>query len=380
MNNLHGTRIEYHILQSFPVTCLNRDDVGSPKTAMIGGVERARVSSQCWKRQVRLALQELGVKLGVRTKDIDKMLQEAFKRAGANDDQALECASAIAPSLSDNTLMFFSNSEADAIAEVAKSNNFEIEKLMTIKENKKGKEAREDGKSAAKKGTMSPELKKVVKKALNPALDGLDIALFGRMVAQEPEMNMQAASSFAHAISTHKCSNEVDFFTALDDRSEEPGSAHMGTLEYNSATYYRYVSLDLGQLAENLRGHDLGKAIENFTKALYIAVPSARQTTQAGLMPWAYARVQVRKGQGMQVSFEKPVKAREEGHLQPSIRKLNESLAKLEQQAASLYGKIDNQDYTFRLEGEAAPGSRDVNIDELAQNLAEYARKFEVQE
>lgn len=380
MNNLHGTRIEYHILQSFPVTCLNRDDVGSPKTALIGGVERARVSSQCWKRQVRLALQELGVKLGVRTKDIDKMLQEAFKRAGANDDQALECASAIAPSLSDNTLMFFSNSEADAIAEIAKNNNFEIEKLMTIKENKKGKEDKSEGKIAAKKGTMSPELKKIVKKALNPALDGLDIALFGRMVAQEPEMNMQAASSFAHAISTHKCSNEVDFFTALDDRSDEPGSAHMGTLEYNSATYYRYVSLDLGQLAENLRGHDLGDAIEAFTKALYIAVPSARQTTQAGLMPWAYARVQVRKGQGMQVSFEKPVKAREEGHLQPSICKLNEALAKQEQLSASLYGKIDNQDYTFRLEGEAAPGSRDVNIDELAQNLAEYARKFEVQE
>ena len=62
-NSYQNTRIEYHILQSFPVTCLNRDDVGAPKTALVGGVTRARVSYQCWKRQVRLAMQDLGVKL-----------------------------------------------------------------------------------------------------------------------------------------------------------------------------------------------------------------------------------------------------------------------------------------------------------------------------
>ena len=53
-NPFRGICIEFHILQSFPVTCLNRDDVGSPKTAMIGGTMRARVSSQCWKRAVRM--------------------------------------------------------------------------------------------------------------------------------------------------------------------------------------------------------------------------------------------------------------------------------------------------------------------------------------
>lgn len=87
------------------------------------------------------------------------------------------------------------------------------------------------------------ELAKIAKKALNPALDALDIALFGRMVAKAADMNVEAAASFAHAISTHRVSNEVEFFTALDDLQEEPGSAHMGSLEFNSATYYRYVSL-----------------------------------------------------------------------------------------------------------------------------------------
>lgn len=67
-NPLTNARIEFHILQSFPVTCLNRDDVGAPKTAVVGGVTRARVSSQCWKRQVRLALPNFGIKIALRTK------------------------------------------------------------------------------------------------------------------------------------------------------------------------------------------------------------------------------------------------------------------------------------------------------------------------
>lgn len=382
MNNLHGIRIEYHILQSFPVTCLNRDDVGAPKSAIVGGVERARVSSQCWKRQVRFALRDLGVELGVRTKDISLMLEEAILEAGANEAQAHEIAGAIAPLLTDNTLLFFSGSEANAIAEEAKKHDFEVAKLLVIKDNsknsaKKGKS--EDGDNKPKKGSMSPELKKAIKKALNPALDGLDIALFGRMVAQDPDMNMQAAASFAHAISTHKASNEVEFFTALDDRSTEPGSAHMGALEYNSATYYRYVSLDLGQLFDNLNGHDLGKAVEAFTKALYMAVPSARQTTQTGLMPWDYARVRIRKGQGMQVSFEKPVMPRD-GYLERSIKRLDDALAKQEKLSGSLYGKIENQDYVFGAEDDASAPAHNVNIDELASSLAEYAKKFEAAE
>ena len=75
---LKNTRIEFHILQSFPVTCLNRDDVGAPKTAIIGGTTRARVSSQCWKRQVRLAMKDFGIKLGVRTKKVEALLQQAL--------------------------------------------------------------------------------------------------------------------------------------------------------------------------------------------------------------------------------------------------------------------------------------------------------------
>jgi CRISPR system Cascade subunit CasC len=314
-NPYTNTRIEYHILQSFPVTCLNRDDVGAPKTAIVGGVTRARVSSQCWKRQVRLAMQGFGIKLGIRTKKAEEIFTRACLVAGASEDQATACGKKIAAQLSDDTLLFISETEANAFAAYALEQEFDDSKLK------------------------DKELAKVAKKALTPAVDALDIALFGRMVAKAADMNVEAAASFAHAISTHKVSNEVEFFTALDDLQEEPGSAHMGSLEFNSATYYRYISLDLGQLAQTMGEENLKKAIAAFTQALFVAVPSARQTTQSGASLWEFARVMVRKGQRLQVPFETPVKAQGEGYLKPSITALTSYLDKKEKLAGSLFGK-----------------------------------------
>lgn len=317
MNNPYrNTRIEFHILQSFPVTCLNRDDVGAPKTAIVGGVSRARVSSQCWKREVRLAMHELGTKLGIRTKKAEEIFTRACRETGASEEQSVACGKKMAEQLSDDTLLFISNSEARAFAEFAKELDFDDSKLK------------------------DKELAKVAKKSLAPAVDALDIALFGRMVAKAADMNVEAAASFAHAISTHKVSNEVEFFTALDDLQTEPGSAHMGSLEFNSATYYRYISLDLGQLAQTMGSEDLKKAVAAFTQALFIAVPSARQTTQSGASPWEFARVLVRRGQRLQAPFETPIKARDGGYLQPSIDALKNYLDKKEKLTGSLFGKL----------------------------------------
>lgn len=323
-NTLKGLGIEFHILQSFPVTCLNRDDVGAPKSAVVGGVPRARVSSQCWKRQVRLALHDFGVTLALRTKRLAAVLQEACGKQGANAEQAAACAEAMAGHLTKDTLLFVSGTEIERLAALAKDADFVAAKI-------------------GDKNTLKC-LDKV-----NKAVDGLDIALFGRMVAQEPSVNVTAAAAFSHAISTHRASNEVEFFTALDDFQDEPGSAHMGSLEYNSATYYRYVSIDLGQLQQNLGGEHAGegdvcKAVEAFVKALYVAVPAARQATQSGACLWDYARVLLRKGQRMQLAFDEPVRAKG-GYLKPSIEAMDAALARNESLCGSLYGKVG--DLTF---------------------------------
>lgn len=341
-----GKKIEFHILQSFPVTCLNRDDVGAPKTAIVGGVTRARVSSQSWKRQIRLSMQQFGIKLAVRTKFVSNLIKEACLLRGADEEKAEAVAEKIASILTKDTLHFFSAPEAEELADYAQEQGFDDSSVTAkeiIKRHKNG-------------------FHKSVKN-----LDGLDIALFGRMVAQAADLNIEAAASFAHAISTHKITNEIEFFTALDDAKPDSitdsGSSHMGSLEFNSATYYRYISLDVGQLVETLGSDEhLNRAVEAFVKALYIAVPSARQTTQSGSNLWDYARVYVREGQRIQASFDNPVKSRGEGYLKPSIVALNEFLDKKEKLSGSLFGKT--ADFTW---GE----NEDFSIDDLIIGITE---------
>jgi CRISPR system Cascade subunit CasC len=340
MNNpFKGQIIEFHILQSFPVSCLNRDDVGSPKSAVVGGVERARVSSQCWKSAVRLAMQDYDIKLGIRSRKLTEYVAKACVKLGATDEQSKACGDAIAESFSKDTIFFFSDNEANEFALYASNLGFDA----TLIKDK--------------------EIHKVSKKVLNPAVDGLDIALFGRMVAQAPELNVEAASSFNHALSTHKIRSELDFFTALDDLQETQGAGHLGTTEYNSATYYRYVSLNLGQLYQALDGEGLSEAIDAFTKALFVAVPSARQTTMAAYCPWNFAKVLVRKGQRIQVPFETAVKSKDGGFLEPSIEVLKSELTKVETMYGSLYGRI--AEYTI---GEDAA----FNIDSLLTALKSH--------
>lgn len=357
MNNpFQRIGIEFHILQSFPVTCLNRDDVGAPKSAMVGGVPRARVSSQCWKRQVRLALRGLGMKTAIRTKRLDELLCAACEARGADKERAKACAAVMAGALTKDTLLFISPGEIERLAAYAAEAGFDL----PVESKKKKGQDDEAGE------LPKPELAKL-RKCLSfaqSAAEGLDMALFGRMVAQEPGLNVHAAASFAHALSTHKVSNEIEFFTALDDLRKEPGSAHMGSLEFNSATYYRYVSLDLGQLWDNIGGEDMETAVTAFVKALYVAVPAARQSTQSGACLWDYARVLVRRGQRMQISFDKPVRARE-GFLQPSVEALDKALTRNEQLAGSLYGKL--AEHTFG----ADPA---FSIDGLAEALAAFVR------
>lgn len=367
-NPYEGLRLEFHILQSFPVTCLNRDDVGSPKTALVGGVTRARVSSQCWKRYVREKMRELGANLGFRTKYVGKILEEELKTIGATDEQAKKLSQDIEnilneskkskkksseedntdePSGKTDTLLFLSKNEIKKIAQYIKDNKFE---LKVIKETK--------------------DLKKILGDKINKNIDALDIALFGRMVAKANKLDVQAASSFSHAISTHRVANEVEFFTALDDFQEEKeiqGSGHMGTLEFNSATYYRYINLDIGQLYETLSEEiNIIEAVEKFIKAIFLAVPMARQNTQAGYCPWEFARIYIRKGQPLQAHFETPVKAENGGFLEPSKKELKTYLDKKEK----LYGSLFNKMAMFEF-GE----DEYLNIDKLIENIKSEINK-----
>lgn len=325
----NGIRIEYHILQTFPVTCLNRDDVGSPKSALIGGVNRQRISSQCWKRQVRLALREEGVNLGIRTKNVSgKILSFIDNPTEAMKKKATEIAQGLVKKKKSND----KDEENDKEDTLIFLSPIEYEKLATIvKEN-------------SEKGTI--ETKKIINSLKNISsesmknLEALDVALFGRMLANASDLNVAAATSFAHAITTHKAVSEADYFTAIDDEKNDQGAGHIDVNEFSSGTFYRYICLDLGVLASSIGDNNVENAIIIFTKALFKAVPTGRQTTMTGFVPWDYAEILIRKGQPVQCSFDKPVKACGEGYLIPSILALQSDISLKKQLLGSLYGEI----------------------------------------
>jgi CRISPR system Cascade subunit CasC len=309
--------IELHILQSFPVSCLNRDDVGAPKTAVFGGVTRARISSQCLKRAIRLQAKELCPELfaGERSKLIVKPIAEAAERHGAPADKALDASRKLCHELATfdesafktkgilkvKTLMFLSPSEREEIGKGLAG---------ILRESK-------DAKAFDKKiRTAAAKVKEAKLK------DAADIALFGRMVAADHSLTLEGAAMFSHALSTHRAENDIDFYTAVDDRqAEDPaveeedraGSGMMGTLEFTSAVYYRYVGLNLGLLSDHLAAlpaNDRKSVVDAFLHAAILAVPGARKNSMNAHTLPGYALGLVKDaGQPLQLvnAFEKPV-------------------------------------------------------------------------
>ena len=282
--------IELHILQSFPVSCLNRDDVGAPKTAIFGGATRARISSQCLKRAIRSHARELSAELfsGERTRKVAVDLAEALLKHNPAESQAQSIAETVCHSFlsksapkkskkgkeanvvegedaaSDtSTLLYFSPSEIDAMAKA-------------ITEAKLAKSDAKDFQAIAAKAIGKAQLK-----------DAADIAIFGRMVANEGSLTLEGAGMFSHALSTHKADNDIDFWTAVDDVKEatdDAGAANMGTIEFTSAVYYRYVALNLSMLADKGHLHAIGvegrrKAVDAFVRAALLAIPTARHNS-----------------------------------------------------------------------------------------------------
>ena len=311
--------LELHIIQSVPVACLNRDDLNSPKTAVFGGVQRARVSSQSWKRAIREMAKELSPEQfkGERTRLMFEPLLKAMEAVGLSaidaDDGAKKIIDALVKldtkstdKVKSTTLYFMSPLE---LATLAKA----------YAETKNAKKA----------------LKAVDAKSLK---DAADISLFGRMVANDHSLTVEAAAMFSHALSTHKVDNEIDFFAAVDDLQpkEESGAGMTSTLEFNSATYYRFTALNLDMLADeehlgSLTREERQSVVRTFVEATIMAIPGARKNTMNGNTLPAYVLGVVReKGHPVQLinAFETPVRS-SQGYVVKSVELLKAEYAKL---------------------------------------------------
>lgn len=325
--------IELHILQSFPVSCLNRDDVGAPKSAVFGGATRARISSQCLKRAIRLQAKELCPRLfaGERSKLIIQPIAAAATEAGADAAKALEASRKFCDELATFDEATFK-----------KDNVYKVKTLMFLSPSERDQAGHELAAIINQDGDakdLDKKIKSVAKKVQEVKLvDAADIALFGRMVASDHSLTVEGAAMFSHALSTHRADNDIDFYTAVDDRQQEDpsiqdedraGSGMMGTLEFTSAVYYRYVGLNLGMLQdknhlEALSAEDRREVVKSFLRACLIAVPGARKNSMnAHTLPGYVLGLVREKGQPLQLinAFEKPVASRT-GLMKASIEEL----------------------------------------------------------
>jgi CRISPR system Cascade subunit CasC len=346
--------IDLNVLQTVPSSNINRDDTGAPKTALYGGVTRARVSSQSWKSAIRKTFKKENIGTGFRTKEAVRLLAEKLM--------------SISPSLNE---------------ESAFKKSAEVFKAVGIKVNK-------DGETGALLLVSPGQLEKLSQYVVNHTSDkfdknetkeikkvlksdnSLDLAIFGRMVADNPELNVDAAVQVAHAISTHEIVPEFDYYTALDDlqSKDSSGAAMLGTIEFNSATLYRYANVNVNELVRNLGEVDTIQGISAFIKAFLLSMPTGKQNTFANKTLPNYVMITIRTDTPVNLvsAFEDPIKSNH-GYVEKSVQGLED-----EYQAAQKSGLVaepilntvlSNKKYKSQLDGQVA------NLTELLEKVTE---------
>lgn len=309
--------IEIHLLQNHAPSNLNRDDTGSPKECVFGGVRRARISSQCLKRTIRRSdvFQEaMAGHLGTRTRRLPEIVRQRLKEAGVAADLA-EVAAKKATG--------FGTNEGKERPANAKTGELETAQTMFLTEADitavvatLQAAATEAGKANAFEKVAAKELQaKARQQGFRPI--SVDVALFGRMITSEAFRDVEGSCQVAHALSTHRVEHEFDYFTAVDDMlklseaEEDAGADMIGDVEYNSACYYKYFSLDVRGLVENLTGLNIrgvvpteedlnaavalaSRAVEAFLRASILVTPSGKQNTFAAHQLPELALVEVR--------------------------------------------------------------------------------------
>lgn len=326
-----STYVDIHVIQNLPPSCVNRDDSGSPKSAVYGGVRRLRVSSQSWKRAARLYFKDhLNTSnLGTRTKHLAQIIATQI---GEIDSSLSETALTLAIKVI--------NAAADKnkkIIAVDNKGNFKKESTPLFFASP------EQVRRTAELVVISQQAgKRLSKKDVQQTLGaqpGIDVALFGRMVASAPILNIDAACQVAHAISTHAAENEYDFFTAVDDEKrrsegEDVGAGMMGTVEFSSATMYRYATVNVDMLQHNLgEGEAALRALEVFIRGFCLSMPTGKQNTFANRTVPEAVVVAVREDQPVSLvgAFEKAVPAdAAHGYVARSVEALARHAATIE--------------------------------------------------
>jgi CRISPR system Cascade subunit CasC len=340
-------KVELHIIQNFPPSCLNRDDTNTPKDCEFGGERRARISSQCLKRAIRwnsMFQERLKGHLSVRSLRFPQQVYEALLQAGIQEDEARTVGKSLES-------IAKKEGETDEVRKGG-TGSYELDILKTPQmvfytDDEVAKCARQIKELLDQGMKVKEVLKRDKKKFVNlpkfPTPRSADIAMFGRMVTSEHFDNIDAACQVAHAISTNRVAMEMDFYTAVDDLQpeEETGAGMMGVVGYNSSCFYRYALVDVEQLEENLGGDRelTERSVEGFIRAAVAAIPKGKQTSMAAQNPPDAIFAVVRKDgapASLANAFVKPVRpSRDKDLVTASI----EAMASYWERLVGLYGQ-----------------------------------------
>lgn len=331
--------IQLHLLTSYPPANLNRDDLGRPKTAKMGGVDRLRVSSQSLKRTWRTSdifSQALNGHVGTRTKMLGVNIYKQFLEQGIAEKKAQKWTQAIAG-------QFGKLKKAESNDPLIE---FEIEQLVHI--------------SPAEQQCINSLVDTLIAEQREPSDEELnllrkeetavDIALFGRMLASKPSFNIEAACQVAHAISVHPVVIEDDYFTAVDDlndHSEDAGAAHIGETGFAAGVFYSYICINKELLVKNLNNDTelANKAIAALTEAAIKVAPEGKQNSFGSRAYASY--VLAEKGdqqpRSLSVAFLKPISKHSEDFGADAVAAIEKQVKNFD----VVYGDCADQSYAF---------------------------------
>lgn len=281
-----GRFIQLHMLTSYPPSNLNRDDLGRPKTAVMGGELRLRISSQSLKRAWRTSdvfESALAGHIGTRTKRVGVEVYNDLVAKGVSKKIALESARQIAGCFGALESSKEKSGEKNE-AETGEGGQAKIKQLAHI--------------SPEERAAIDKLAQNIADTKKSPGKEGLsllrekhtasDIALFGRMLADSPKFNVEAAAQVAHAITVHSVVIEDDYFTAVDDLNrgdEDQGAGHLGETEFAAGLFYLYACINKEALIENLGGGNNAKLAQNtlraFIEAMATVAPTGKQNSFA---------------------------------------------------------------------------------------------------
>lgn len=295
--------IQLHLLTSYPPSNLNRDDLGRPKTAVMGGKTRLRISSQSLKRAWRTSsifFEALKGHIGERTKMMGVEAYKDLVKRGVSEAKAKEWAGKIAEVFGkrkaadkDKPLEDLKTEQLAHFSPEEKKNIFDLTERL------------------ASNGTppTDKDLDLLVKKHT-----AVDIAMFGRMLADSSAHNFEAAVQVAHAITVHETAVEDDYFTAVDDLNkgeEDMGAGHLGETEFAAGVFYLYLCIDRDLLIENLGDAQFAdQAIAALVETSAKVSPTGKQNSFASRAYASY--IMAEKGyqqpRSLSVAFLKPVR------------------------------------------------------------------------